>query len=277
MPRPDKKPPVPLEQGGAARPDKSAARPKRRKKGAITFQSGRAFKKKDQALAHLRTEILSKNLKPGTLITAKGLAAEWGISRTPIRGAIDVLVKEGLLKRVGESGAVVRELNPGELFELLTLRFAIETMVARRLAWLNRLDKLRQLDELNERMRAAVADDSEEAWPGYYELDIEFHVTMAKLADMPGAANWIAELMNQFRLYALDYRGIAGIVHDEHKAITDSIRKYISEGGAGGFAEIDDRVRRHLKGTADRWVVDIKPLIDAVWWKGAAGTANADE
>lgn len=236
--------------------------------GAFAGGGGRHIKKKDLALSHLRQEILNQNLKPGTLITAKALAEKWDISRTPVRGAIEVLVKEGLLKKIGEAGVMVREINAEELYELLTLRFAIETKVAWRLACMKTDDMLQKLDDLNEQIHAAVESDSKDDWPGYYKLDIEFHVTMAKLANMNTAANWIAELMNQFRLYALDYRGVASKVYEEHTTITKSIKLFSLKNKDKLFIEIQRMIMNHLIGTADRWAVNIMPWIEREWKVG---------
>jgi DNA-binding GntR family transcriptional regulator len=250
--------------GGESSPS-PGPRQKARKVGTSTFQSGRKFKKKDAALTHLREEILNQNLKPGSLITAKGLSEAWGISRTPIRGAIDVLVKEGLLKRIGEAGAVVREINAEELYELLTLRLAIETRVARRLACMKTDEMIQKLERINAKIKAADGSKSEQGWPGYYEFDIEFHIAIARLANMQTAATWITELMNQFRLYVRDSRGTAISVYDEHVAIIESLRAFRSERRQAGFRAIECSLRDHFRGTAERWAVNITPWIDSEW------------
>lgn len=236
-------------------------------RGPGSFPSSRGFKKKDIVLSHLRQEILGQNLKPGTVITAKGLSEQWGISRTPIRAAIDILVAEGLLTRkaAGEK-ATVREFHGAELFELLTLRYAIETAVAQRLACKKNPFILGKLDEVVDKLDRALEDETVGGWEGHYELDTELHVTMARLADMPTAAAWISDIMNQFRLYSMDNRSVASIVSAEHHDIVARIREFDQKQKEDGFDAIREAVKKHMKGTAERWAAGgLENLIEAEW------------
>jgi DNA-binding GntR family transcriptional regulator len=78
----------------------------------------------------LRARITSGELKPGDVITELALAAEFQVSRTPIREAIKFLVWEGLLERRGRDMRV-RMLDPEEIADIYSVRTALEQLAAR--------------------------------------------------------------------------------------------------------------------------------------------------
>lgn len=85
----------------------------------------------EQVAAKIRSAILRGELKPGAKLTEQDLAAEFEVSRTPIREAIRQLEVERLLTRVPFVGVTVKQLSPEEVLELLEIREVLEGLVAR--------------------------------------------------------------------------------------------------------------------------------------------------
>jgi DNA-binding GntR family transcriptional regulator len=79
-----------------------------------------------RAYDHLQAKIFSGEITPGQVLSETILAAEMGISRTPLREAIRTLEQEGVLEQVPRFGTVVRKLNRKDLVELFQLRIALE-------------------------------------------------------------------------------------------------------------------------------------------------------
>lgn len=79
-----------------------------------------------RAYDHLQAKIFSGEISPGQVLSETILAAEMGISRTPLREAIRTLEQEGVLEQVPRFGTVVRKLNRKDLVELFQLRIALE-------------------------------------------------------------------------------------------------------------------------------------------------------
>src|SRR4051794_39515889 len=77
-------------------------------------------RKKRQAFDTIRREIFDRKLKPGSIISAKGLAKGLGLSRTPVREAMEALAYSGLIELRGGEGARVRTVSEEDLFEILT-------------------------------------------------------------------------------------------------------------------------------------------------------------
>jgi DNA-binding GntR family transcriptional regulator len=125
----------------------------------------------------IREKILSGALAPQTRLNEVLLAEELGISRGPLREAIQRLASEGLLQIVSHKGAFVIAVEEEELRQIYELRIALETFSARKacekLAEAQRLAFRRTLDDAG----AAIDDE------GPYPSDMDFHRALMGLAE----------------------------------------------------------------------------------------------
>src|SRR5689334_22205026 len=87
-----------------------------------------------RALVRLREMILRGELSPGQRVAEAPLAEMLGISRTPVRQALPVLAREGLLTEHSTRGFVVRGFSVADILDAIDLRGLIEGMAARRVA-----------------------------------------------------------------------------------------------------------------------------------------------
>ncbi|GMA51124.1 hypothetical protein GCM10025857_24810 [Alicyclobacillus contaminans] len=128
----------------------------------------------------LRQAIQSGHLKPGSRLVESAIADEMGISRGPVREAIQQLAGEGLLEIHPRRGAVVRGLDAKTAYEVQTLRGVLEGFAARlcadRLSE-QRADALRR--QLQTLMSAAEAGDV----AAFVEADVAFHGSIVDFAD----------------------------------------------------------------------------------------------
>ena len=88
----------------------------------------------DAVLDALRDAILKGQLTPGSRLKEEELAAALGTSRTPIRRAIPILEKEGLVELLTNRGARVRAYDTAELDDLYEMRALLESRAASRAA-----------------------------------------------------------------------------------------------------------------------------------------------
>ena len=86
---------------------------------------------RDEAVQALRTMIVDGTLAAGTRINEAELAATLGISRGPLREAIQRVGAEGLIQFRRNRGAFVRELALGDIRDMYEARLVIEGMAAR--------------------------------------------------------------------------------------------------------------------------------------------------
>jgi DNA-binding GntR family transcriptional regulator len=79
----------------------------------------------------LREQLLTGALPPGTRLAQGELAATFGVSRMPIRQALQTLASEGLVELVTGATAVVTPMSIPELQELYEIREALEPLATR--------------------------------------------------------------------------------------------------------------------------------------------------
>ena len=137
----------------------------------------------------LRTRILSGEIPGGERISANAVAGELGVSRTPVRDAMNLLRAERLVRLVPKSGFVVRKFTYKELQETWEMRLAIEPMAAELAAGRATYDRVQELGSLCRRMAELarrVRDgefEDEEANTELWRADIAYHETIIDCAD----------------------------------------------------------------------------------------------
>lgn len=90
--------------------------------------------RQQQVIDTLREWAVSGVLNPDAKLSEAELAAALGVSRTPIRHALAVLVEEGVLERAGARGYRVRSYSAADVVAAVELRVLVEGYAARRLA-----------------------------------------------------------------------------------------------------------------------------------------------
>lgn len=126
----------------------------------------------------LKDRIIVFQYPPGYRFTEEALCAEFGVSRSPVREALRMLVENDLVDKTPYKGYSVKQLDLKEIHELYDLRLALETFVVERLAQRGISGKdLQPLIEIWKKLRKAELTDSSI----FSVKDEEFHETLAAL------------------------------------------------------------------------------------------------
>jgi DNA-binding GntR family transcriptional regulator len=134
----------------------------------------------DEATEHLRAAIRSGLLPPGARLIERDLAERMGMSRIPVREAIQRLVEEGLVRKLPHRGAVVYTPTRAEIEEISSLRVVLERFVAERVIDRWRPEHERALRNIVQEMRNAASQrDLQQVWA----LDYRYHHTLWQIAD----------------------------------------------------------------------------------------------
>lgn len=86
---------------------------------------------RDQVLAEIRRRIVEGEYPPGTRLTEERLAADFGVSRNPVREALRVVETEGFVTLTPRRGAVVATPDAGTIGDLFAIRGSLEATAAR--------------------------------------------------------------------------------------------------------------------------------------------------
>lgn len=185
----------------------------------------------DRVYDAVKTLAIDYRFKPGERINEVELAASLSLSRTPVREALNRLVRDGFMHFVPNRGFYARDITPEGVQELYELRAAIER-AAFRLACERASD---------EEISAAVAiweNNSELTpetnWTLMAEADEAFHVAIVSLAKnsrMLAALESVNSLIRFFRRIDLETPRRRGGTFKEHAAIIDCLRKRNAEKG----------------------------------------------
>jgi DNA-binding GntR family transcriptional regulator len=151
--------------------------------------------------AELREAILAGSLPPGARLRAEPLAERLRTSRTPVREALILLAREGLVDIEPRRGAIVRSFDAADLADLYDVRALIEPHAARRAATRIGPDELARLREICAAAEARGADD-DAAVEDQVALNEEFHrivVTAAGSPRLEAALRAVAGIPRAFR------------------------------------------------------------------------------
>ncbi len=144
----------------------------------------------DRVQQHLRAMAVAYAFKPGERINEGALARSLGVSRTPIREALNRLSIEGLLEVRAGRGFFCRGLNAKEIFDLYQLRAAIESAGLRLTVERIDTDSIRRLETF---LRETGPDAGDRSTVELVQLDEEVH---ERLMEMSGNAEMLRVLKN---------------------------------------------------------------------------------
>lgn len=86
---------------------------------------------KEKAYAYIRNKIVTCELMPGAVVDQNQLVEEIGVSKTPVREAVNALESEGLLIVMPRRGVIVAPISVGDVAQIYTVREVVEPFVAR--------------------------------------------------------------------------------------------------------------------------------------------------
>lgn len=132
---------------------------------------------KNRAYEELKKLIQSGEFAPGSFLSERQIAARLGMSKTPIRAALERLESEGFVAIAPQQGAVVRDLSVHEIADQFEIREALETFVLRRLAGQLAAE---QRDLVQKNLAAQKKAAEKQDIPRSVELDAEFHILFCK-------------------------------------------------------------------------------------------------
>jgi DNA-binding GntR family transcriptional regulator len=178
----------------------------------------------------LREAIFERRLEPGAWIDEQKLAAEYGISRTPLREALKVLAVEGLVTMKVRRGAYVTEMSRTDVQQVYHLLALLESdavaQVAREADDTQRaeLDALHQQLERQSRNRTA-----------FFAANERFHMALLRIAGNRWAEQIVTDLRKVMKLnrhHSLFKQGRLAESLAEHRAMMQAVGKRDAAGAA---------------------------------------------
>jgi len=186
---------------------------------------------KEEIYDALHREIIAGKHKPGDWLRQEDIATLMGVSMTPVREALDLLVSSGLAERVPYRGVRVRDMSAKDIADAYGLRLILEALTAREAAFHITPEQISSLEKIMAEMKKRVKLNE---MPQERQLSREFHSLIAEASDNALLIKLYAVVTNTFPdwlLYEAVFRNpelLANSVaqtYEEHTAIIDALIK----------------------------------------------------
>jgi len=206
------------------------------------------------ALSHsvtdaLRTMISQGRFQQGEHLKEAEISQALGVSRGPVREALNQLANEGFIELRRHRGAFVVELTRADIIEVYTLRLALERLAAERAAERMTPELTAQLDDVLERMKHV--ESGYEARTATH-LDLEFHDLLYIAADHRRLKSSWEHIRSQVEFFLNarndSFRDFLEVGYAEHAELRDALVK-------GDAALAAKAIESHLEGAYHRLLI----------------------
>ncbi|CAN5534043.1 GntR family transcriptional regulator [soil metagenome] len=169
----------------------------------------------------LRSRIMSGEYEPGTRIREEQVAADFGVSRVPVREALQLLEQQRFIVLRPRRGAIVDSPSPAGARELMAIRLELEGMAARLAAARRGGDQAGELTRVVETAEAALTSGEHDDLP---DLIDEFH----ELVAMASGNEELVDMLRTIRsrvdwLFEVDIEERSPGSWTDHRRICDAI------------------------------------------------------
>ncbi|WP_319945148.1 GntR family transcriptional regulator [Nocardia macrotermitis] len=191
---------------------------------------------RDEVCEQLRDRIIAGQFEPGHRLVERDLAEQFGVSRIPVREAIQTLITEGFVEVLSPRKIVVKRVSRRDVEELFGVREALETYAAREATLRADAAELRTLERLVEKARRATLSGHPDR---ISRANSEFHRHIIEMAGNQLLADLLRPLEGRLR-WLFQQIDNPGHLWCEHRALYEAI--------AAGDADVAaDHALRHVR------------------------------
>ncbi|TCN18419.1 GntR family transcriptional regulator [Mesobacillus foraminis] len=127
----------------------------------------------------LRSDIIRGIFAPGDKLDINELATKFGVSRSPVKEAVNQLVHEGLIEIVPRRGTYISQLRFKDCMEALEARFMVEIWAASQIIDHITDEQINIWEQIIQKMDSLLKEDTF-SYEEYSQLDVEFHQLIVK-------------------------------------------------------------------------------------------------
>lgn len=213
------------------------ARSGRRSRSASPRRDGGGASRSERIYLELRDLIRAGELKPGQRMIEVDLAERFGVSRTPVRDALQHLIADGLISVGVRRGLVITELDAPQIVELYALREILEGFAARLAA--------RHAAEMEiETLRQLIAREASQADPANLATtNRQFHQAVHRAARnrfLTASLDGLRDSLVLLGSTTFSVPGRPATALEEHKQVVEAIAR-------GDGEEAERVMRAHIR------------------------------
>ncbi|MCY9786780.1 GntR family transcriptional regulator [Nocardiopsis sp. EMB25] len=193
----------------------------------------------------LRSAIMYGSLAPGDQLGEAELAGQLGVSRGPLREAMQRLVQEGLLRSERHRGLFVRELTADDVRDIYVARLAVERTACELIMRGNRGEALARLTPALDRLAEAAQSRDRNAMS---DADQAFHQTLVSCAGNSRLERMAQTLLVETRMCLT----VMQDVYPEPEEILDEHRRILDAIVDGAEERLLELIESHMVDTVER-------------------------
>lgn len=199
----------------------------------------------------LEALIVSRSIPPGSRIVESELAQQMGVSRGPVREALQLLARDGFVDLRPRQGAFVHVPTNKEVADFFDVRRALETASARLAAERISEEQAAELQAVLDRGTAMLEHGDD---PSKDRARVHLHAEIARIADNPLLGRMLANIRRRADWYSPPFDPVMRRDSwEQHKEIVAAIRAHAADRAA-------DLMRAHIDGSRDHF---LSSVIDA--------------
>lgn len=193
----------------------------------------------------LRSAIMYGTISPGDQLGEAELAGQLGVSRGPLREAMQRLVQEGLLRSERHKGLFVRELSPDDVHDIYVARLAVERTACEVIMRGNRGEAIARLTHAVERLAEAAQSRDRDRMS---DADQYFHQTLVSCSGNDRLERMAQTLLVETRMCLSAMQR----VYPEPDEILQEHRRILEAISEGAEQRLLDLIESHMLDTAHR-------------------------
>ncbi|MFC4779026.1 GntR family transcriptional regulator [Paenibacillus sp. GCM10023252] len=199
----------------------------------------------DRTYNLLKESIITRRFSPTQKISLPELASQLGVSRTPIRDALNRLEMEGLVRTVPKVGTFVTPLDEASALDIMGTREMLECWSVYGFLQLSSTDRMEAIDSLKQLLKQSAEALDTDLLPDYlsHNYNFRFHLSLVELGGNRRNVEIYSQLMNYrhilYQTLSVDFEMIRA-AQQEHEAIVEAL--------AGGLqSDITEQIQEHLR------------------------------
>ena len=150
----------------------------------------------------LRRAILTNVFEPGDRLMEMKLAAQLGVSRTPVREAIHLLEKESLVRQIPHKGVVVAGITKKQLRDVLEIRGMLEELAVQLACRRGTEEGFAKLQAAADNFAKAVKQEKDLTVQA--EKDVAFHDVIYQMTDNERLIELVESIWQQIYRYRIE-------------------------------------------------------------------------
>lgn len=200
----------------------------------------------------LRKRIISREYIPGDKLDMQTLADSFGVSRSPVKDAINNLVHDGLIEVIPRKGTYVTELDFSTFLEVLDARLMIEKWAGEQIVSTISPKQLAKLSQIVNDMDTLLEQDPF-PFEAYSLLDVKFHKLIVEWAKNDQIKDIYYSLNTHVSLSRIVYSTSLEstiVRHKDHRNLVDMLKRNDLN---GYFKTITTHIESLKKEAEERW------------------------